>query len=153
MVKRQAPKTTKRQSPKESHQSEIYESSKKNLKEKNIPLSFDYEKKGIYPLFKKRLDQGYEKVSIGQGKWIDKRKIARIYVFYNRFGRYMSYEYPEFKDSNSTFKLAPFEVKYDKKELQSHVNEFKIHFIETICLAGLKWEEYKIPREDNQKKY
>ncbi len=123
--------------PKESGQFRIYEFLKKEYK------------------LLEGLNQGYTKVSFGQGRWVNERRIAGICVFYNDnlSGGYMSYEYPEFRDGNSIRKLQPFGARYTQKELQDHVNEFKIQFVEKFELAGLKWDEYKIVKKDNPKKY
>lgn len=120
---------------------------------KTNTFSFDYRKDGIYSLFKEKLDEGYTEVGFGDGEWIGKRKIAKIYVFYRQYSSgdirdIKTYECPACKDDKKqVIELQPFENEYtNQKDLQKYLEQFKIKIRNKLLLKTLKWDEFKNPK-------
>ncbi len=120
--------------------------------EKNMDpnSSFDCKKEGIYAIFKEKLDEGYSEVAFGDGDWIGKRKITKIYVFYKKYSsgdlwEIKTYEYPAFRDNkNQIIELQPFENLYtNQKDFQKYLEQFKIQLRDKSLLKILKWDEFK----------
>lgn len=97
-------------------------------------------------VFAKRLKEGYTRVALGDGDWVDGNKIVAIWAFYDHDdseGMIATYEHPKFTHEKDTIHGQPFEALYTKYQLGEYLKKFKIKLGKKMGLAAIvkEWED------------